>query len=782
MKSIRLWVLGALVALVCSVLAGEDFYELLGVARGASDKEIRKAFKRLAVTKHPDKNPDDPEAHNKFLKITRAYEVLKDEDLRKKYDTHGEEGLSENFGRPKYESWQYYQEEFGIYDDDPEIITLSRADFEMSVESTDDVWFVNFYSPHCSHCHTLAPTWREVARELEGVIRIGAVNCEDEWQLCRMQGIRSYPSLMMYPIKEKFHGDKTRKELVKYALQHTKVRVFELWSGNFEGTVNQNENGLPWLISYCGEGGDCFTTSTALKVAGMLSELVNVGTMSCHGNNENLCETLGVEGGTVYYKDGVVQKGQGMSISSLVAQEVTNQVLSLLPDVTILDQEKLKDIREKLKSREEGPWLIHFVEGDEGRHLELRKLPAMLSDIKVGRVDCQLVRYICNQLHIHKFPSFLVFKQSGGYEIYYGRATAHDVAAFARDASVIRLEALGPGDFESRRVGPSSQQAWFIDFFAPWCPPCMKLLPEFRKTAKNFGDVVNFGTVDCTIHADLCRMYNVRSYPTTILYNQSIPHQYHGHHNVHAMVEFIQDTLTPPVLTLDSTSFQQLVVGKGEEEIWLVDFYTAWCGPCLQMMPEWNRLAKMLKGTANVFVAKVECQEQSQLCNQQGVTSYPSLRLFPPRSSRGSHFIYNGWHRDAESLQAWAYEFLPSAVDTLTFQSFSSQVMEGREAWIVDFYAPWCGHCQVFKPQFERVANSIEGIARAGKVDCTQEQHLCQKAGVNSYPSVRFYPGDSNNQNYYGWDIVSQNAEEIVQFVKNNIPKQKLAAPNHDEF
>ena len=41
--------------------------------------------------------------------------------------------------------------------------------------------------------------WREVARELEGVIRIGAVNCEDDWHLCRMQGIRSYPSLIMYP-------------------------------------------------------------------------------------------------------------------------------------------------------------------------------------------------------------------------------------------------------------------------------------------------------------------------------------------------------------------------------------------------------------------------------------------------------------------------------------------------------------------------------------------------------------------------------------------------------
>ena len=48
-----------------------------------------------------------------------------------------------------------------------------------------------------SSCHVLQ--WRKVAQELDGVIRIGAVNCEDDWMLCRQQGIRSYPSLVFYP-------------------------------------------------------------------------------------------------------------------------------------------------------------------------------------------------------------------------------------------------------------------------------------------------------------------------------------------------------------------------------------------------------------------------------------------------------------------------------------------------------------------------------------------------------------------------------------------------------
>ena len=57
---------------------------------------------------------DDPNAHDNFLRINRAYEVLKDDDLRKKYDMHGEEGLKENnpTGRG-YRSWNFYKQEFG---------------------------------------------------------------------------------------------------------------------------------------------------------------------------------------------------------------------------------------------------------------------------------------------------------------------------------------------------------------------------------------------------------------------------------------------------------------------------------------------------------------------------------------------------------------------------------------------------------------------------------------------------------------------------------------------
>ncbi len=76
-----------------------DYYDVLGVGKGADDQEVRKAYRKLAMQYHPDRNPDDPSAEDKFKEATEAYEVLKDEKKRQAYDQFGHAGVSgQGFG------------------------------------------------------------------------------------------------------------------------------------------------------------------------------------------------------------------------------------------------------------------------------------------------------------------------------------------------------------------------------------------------------------------------------------------------------------------------------------------------------------------------------------------------------------------------------------------------------------------------------------------------------------------------------------------------------------
>ena len=82
-----------------------DYYEVLGVPRGADDAEIKKAFRRLARELHPDVNKDDPAAEEKFKEAAEAYEVLSDAERRATYDRYGHEGLRSGGYTPNFDSF-----------------------------------------------------------------------------------------------------------------------------------------------------------------------------------------------------------------------------------------------------------------------------------------------------------------------------------------------------------------------------------------------------------------------------------------------------------------------------------------------------------------------------------------------------------------------------------------------------------------------------------------------------------------------------------------------------
>ena len=94
-------------------MAEKDFYQTLGVSRDATDSEIKKAYRKLAVKYHPDKNPDNLEAEEKFKEISAAFDILKDPDKRRKYDQFGHDAFRGGQSAGGVDPFDLFRDAFG---------------------------------------------------------------------------------------------------------------------------------------------------------------------------------------------------------------------------------------------------------------------------------------------------------------------------------------------------------------------------------------------------------------------------------------------------------------------------------------------------------------------------------------------------------------------------------------------------------------------------------------------------------------------------------------------
>ena len=114
----------------------------------------------------------------------------------------------------------------------------------------------------------------------------------------------------------------------------------------------------------------------------------------------------------------------------------------------------------------------------------------------------------------------------------------------------------------------------------------------------------------------------------------------------------------------------------------------------------------------------------------------------------------------------------------LNKDNFENDVMKSDNLWLILFYAPWCGHCKAFHPQFEKLAKSAKGLFKIGAVNCEENRDLAGKYKIDGFPTVLFFGEDKTKTEEYEGD---RKAEKIVDWLfdkAKNIISDKLKEKN----
>ncbi|RAH86365.1 thioredoxin-like protein [Aspergillus japonicus CBS 114.51] len=98
-------------------------------------------------------------------------------------------------------------------------VPLTAESFQKLVTTTQDPWFIKFYAPWCGHCQALAPNWQEMAREMQGTLNVGEVNCDVETRLCKDARVNQFPTIYFFRGGERveYNGLRGLGDLVNYA-------------------------------------------------------------------------------------------------------------------------------------------------------------------------------------------------------------------------------------------------------------------------------------------------------------------------------------------------------------------------------------------------------------------------------------------------------------------------------------------------------------------------------------------------------------------------------------
>ncbi|XP_009606235.1 protein disulfide isomerase-like 2-3 [Nicotiana tomentosiformis] len=250
-----------------------------------------------------------------------------------------------------------------------------------------------------------------------------------------------------------------------------------------------------------------------------------------------------------------------------------------------------------------------------------------------------------------------------------------------------------------------------------------------------------------------------------------------------------------PVLQLNPNNFKSKVLNSNG--IVLVEFFAPWCGHCQSLTPHWEKAATILKGVATV--AALDADAHKSLAQEYGIRGFPTIKVFAP----GKPPVDYQGAREAKPIAEFALQQIktllkervhgkatggssessePSASVELNSRNFDEKVLKSKDLWIVEFFAPWCGHCKKLAPEWKKAAKNLEGKVKLGHVDCDAEKSLMSRFNVQGFPTILVFGADKDSPVPYEGARTASAIESfgLEQLETNVAPPEVIELTNPD--
>ncbi|KRT78523.1 Thioredoxin [Oryctes borbonicus] len=239
---------------------------------------------------------------------------------------------------------------------------------------------------------------------------------------------------------------------------------------------------------------------------------------------------------------------------------------------------------------------------------------------------------------------------------------------------------------------------------------------------------------------------------------------------------------TSNVIELTPTNFDNLVI-KGEE-IWIVEFFAPWCGHCRQLVPEYEKAANALRGV--IKVGAVNADNHKELAGRYDVRGYPTIKIFGTNKNRAVAEDYTG-QRTAQGLIDASLSAAKNKINAqlgakpsskqsegkdvveLTDGNFDKLVLNSDDMWLVEFFAPWCGHCKNLEPHWAEAATQLKGKVKLGALDATEHTNKATEYGIQGFPTIKYFtPGSKDSHSASDYDG-GRTAGDIVNWALDKL-------------